>query len=129
MSETRRRRTRVDLPPELVKSFNDGLLVAGVPGSTVIHGWLTQAARFAREGQLDRLPVQSSAPPSTGEQDRIYYPMSVDDSRAVVTALKDAGSSARAVLAACIVAWEAAGYSLVEMQWPTRQGVAPAAAA
>lgn len=120
-SRDRGRRTRVELPRERVESFRAGVEGGGVPGATLVYGWITQAARYAREGRFELVPAASSAPPSTGPQDLIYYSMSADESAEVRTALRDAGSSVRAVVSACVAAYEDAGHSTVRMVWPRRE--------
>lgn len=117
----------MELPRERAESFRRGLERNGATGSAVLYGWITQAARYANEGRMDLLPAVSSAPQSGREPTTLYYTMDVRESADIGRVLGDAGSSVRAVVAACISAWEAADYSAVRMVWPTRASV-PAAA-
>ncbi len=114
------RRSRVELPAQTVAAFRAGARQAGVPGSTLMHGWLTTAARYAREGNLDLVPSRSVSPTTSGDQDRIEYPMTATESTAIAAALRDVGSSTRAVAAACIEAFLEADASAARMVWPRR---------
>lgn len=121
--QPRGRRARIQLPRDLVVAFRQGVEAGGTPGSTLIYGWITQAARYAAAGQYQLVPPQSSSPPTTGEQEHIDFRMSARESSEVVALLKDAGSSQRAVAAACIEAYLAAGCSPVRMSWPRRESL------
>jgi hypothetical protein len=119
-SSDRERRARVFLPRELVEAFRATTKTRGVPGSTLVYGWITQAARLALAGEYDLVPPRSSSPTTSGDQHSIDYPMSTAESTECSMLLRDAGSSTRAVVAACVQAYMEADGNPVRMAWPRR---------
>lgn len=127
-TSARARRARVKLPRTTAESLRRGGGVGRAAGSTLIHGWLVHAARLAREGRHDLLPARGSAP--SNYDGTVFYAMSSEESADIVEALRVADSSVRAVIVACVTAWEAADYNAIRMVWPTRSQVQePATAA
>lgn len=115
----RERRARVSLPREIVERFRANTDVT--PGSTLVYHWIVTAARHALDGEIDLVPPRSSAPPPKGEQLSVDFPMSKAESAACIAALRDVGSSVRAVVAACMDAYDASGGDALRMTWPRRE--------
>lgn len=124
-SSQHRYRPRVTVPRATAEKLTEGGGPGLPTGSTLIYGWLVRAAQYAREGRTELLPRESSAP---SDRAPAFFSMSTDELAEVGDLLRDAGSSVRAVVVACVDAWAAADYSAVRMEWPVREGAEAAGA-
>lgn len=110
----------VRLPAALVREFRIKHRANRTSGSALLYGWITQAARYAQAGQYELVPPRSATASSSGEQLSVTYSQSAAEAQHCSAVLRDAGSSIRAVAAACIEAYLKAD-NAVDMEWPVRK--------
>ena len=108
------------LPVHLIDDLQAAARVAGAPGTTLAYSWVTSAARSALAGRYADVPDRSWAPTTAGAQRKVDIPLTAEESERLTEALRLAGSSMRAVIAACTMATTEAGGSAVAMRWPDR---------
>lgn len=115
-----RRRSQARLPRERVGRFIAKTKEKGHNASQLCHSWELLAARHAKAGRYELVPQHDPIPAGTPLAN-LQWTQTAEESAECVRLLREADTTVRAVLLACIDAYLDADGDALEMRWPTRE--------